>query len=237
MKIRVSCILLASLAACGGDDESSTPTTADTASASASISGMSTFAASIQGANGADAAFAAFQIGAAAQAIVIPATDGQSTAALRVPPSPAVTGTCTCDPSGCTFEACGDDGGLWTIDGAIDVDGDHYTFDLQLAVGTNGLAFDWSYEGDLTITPALIDGTASGDGGGSLEDDEGHSFDFSWSWDVDWNEIVLDAASCATGGSLDASVSYDVSGSGARGSFSGSASVAFGPACGDVVAE
>jgi hypothetical protein len=233
MRLGLASITLASAfaVACSGgdDDDSSTPTTVNSASVTGAVTGLTTFSSSLESAEGADAALAAFQIGAAAQSIVV-ADNGSSAPALIVPSRAAVTGTCICDADSCTFENCGEDG-TWSVDGSIEVDGDHITFDLDLAVAFGGSSLDWQYQGDLTVNETLIDGSVSGDGSGSFSA-EGETVELDWSWELDCNEITLDDG-CPTGGSLDASVSYDVSGSSGEGSFSGSASVAFGPACGD----
>jgi autotransporter translocation and assembly factor TamB len=239
MRLGLASITLASAfaVACSGgdDDDSSTPTTVNSAGVTNAVTGMTNFSSSLESANGADAALYAFQIGAAAQSIVV-ADNGSTAPALIVPPRAAVTGTCDCDADSCMFEDCGDEAGTWTIDGSIEVDGDHVTFDLDLAVAFGGQSLDWQYQGDLTVNETLIDGSASGDGSGSFSA-EGENVELDWSWELGCNEITLNDNGCPTGGSLDASVSYDVSGSSGEGSFSGSASVAFGPDCGDFEIE
>jgi hypothetical protein len=235
MRLGLASITLASAfaVACSGgdDDDSSTPTTVQPANVGLAVDGLTSFSSSLEGLDGQNAALAAFQIGAAAQAIVV-ADSGSAAPALTMPPAGAGAGTCTCEADGCTFDGCGDAGGTWSVDGTIDVDGDNITFDLQLAVAIGGQSLDWHYQGDLTVNETLIDGSASGDGSGSFSA-EGESVELDWSWELDCNEITLNDSGCPTGGSLDASVSYDVSGSSGEGSFSGSASVAFGPECGD----
>jgi hypothetical protein len=229
----VGFVAVLSIAACGGDDdEGSGNVTANTASASSAVTGVGSFTDSIRGADGAAAGGAVYALGASAQGILTyDASSARQVGGVR-----AATGTCECTESGCTFEACGDS--TWTIDGTIGISGDTYTIDLDLAINAGGQAWDWAYDGEITATDTSIDGSLSGDGGGTFSNpQDGSEITLDWSWSVDYNEIELDASSCAVGGSLDAHVDYSAGTSQGGGNFSGSGHVDFGPTCGAATAS
>ena len=218
-------------AACGGDDDgSSVETMANPAQATATVTQMNSFNTAFASADGASAAFAAYSIGGSASSIVSPAADGQQ--ARVTGPAFASPEGCVCDESGCTFTECGDEAGTWVINGSINKSGDTYTFDYTMAFNQVGYEWNWATEGELTLSATLIDGSMSSDGDGVYDDGMGNNYESSWSWDLTANDIGLDGTGCATSGSMDASVDYSGSVNGQDYSYSGSATVTFGPACG-----
>ena len=217
-------------AACGGDDDgSSVETTTNPVQATATVTQMNSFNTAFANADGPSAAFAAYGIGGAASSIVTPAAEGQ---ARTIGPAYASPEGCVCDESGCTFTECGDEAGTWEINGSINKSGDTYTFDYTMAFNQVGFQWNWSTEGELTISATLIDGDMSSDGDGVYDDGMGNTYESSWSWDVGANSIELDGTGCAVGGSMDASVDYDGTVNGQSYSYSGDATVTFGPGCG-----
>jgi hypothetical protein len=221
---------LSLFAACGGDDDGSdVEVTSNPASATSTVAQMNAFTTAFASGNGETAAFAAYSIGGSAASIVTPAAPDQ---ARRTTGTFNAVGTCECTDSGCTFEGCGDDAGTWMIDGSIGKSGDTYTFDYTMDIGIAGQAWSWTTDSDITISDTAIEGDISADGEGSFDDGQGGTVDLSWSWSVTNNDIVLDETGCAVGGSMDASVDYEGTSGGQSGSYSGSATVTFGPACG-----
>lgn len=217
-------------AACGGDDDgSSVETMANPAQATATVTQMNAFSTAFASANGPSAATAAYSIGGAASAIVTPVSEGQ---ARLTGPAFASPEGCVCDESGCTFTECGDEAGTWEINGSIDKSGDRYTFDFTMEANQVGFAWSWTTTGDITISATNIDGTMSSEGDGTYDDGMGNMYESSWDWDVTANDIGLDGTGCAVSGSLDASVDYSGTVNGQDYSYSGSATVTFGPACG-----
>lgn len=227
----ISAATVAMFAACGGDDDDSANTQANPAAASATIDQMAGLRDAFASSDGASAATAAYSLGASAQGIV---TLAPSEAGRVEPGSYNVTGTCECSGDSCTFTDCGDDLGTWTINGTISRSGDTFSVDIEMTVSQSGYEWTWSQEGSMTITDTSIDGTMAGSGDGVFDDQMGGSVTVGWDWDMSANDITLDGTGCAVGGSMDASVSYDAGGQGGSASFSGSASVEFGPACGQV---
>jgi len=92
--------------------------------------------------------------------------------------------------------------------------------------------------GEVTIGATVIDGQVSGeiDTEQVIEDDDGSIHVQGWyDWSIDVAEVGLDASRCAVSGSLDASVSAEAESGFQDADYSGSGTVAFGPACGDAV--
>ena len=227
--------LIAAVGACGGGDDGP-PTMVNTSSATSTISQTANFGDALAGSDGASAAGAIQSLGASAQGIV-QLDPGQASLSIDEGDTANATGTCDCDENGCTFTDCGDDGGTWTMNGSISTSGDTYTIDLSMDMNVSGYMYSWDYDGSITITDTQISGNLSGDGDATFsQEGGGGDINISWSWDVDYNDVQLDAQGCATGGSIDSSVSYDAGSSQGGGNFSGSGSVTFGPACGDVTA-
>ena len=219
--------------ACGGGDDSGIDTQANTAAASTAVTQLGTLSSSFGSGDGAGAATAAYSFGGAASTLVQPATQQPQSI---LPDLHAVTGTCECTENSCTFTNCGDEAGIWTINGTISRSGDDYSFDLEMDINQAGFAWSWATAGDITISDTLIDGSMSGDGDGTFDDQQGGTVEVAWSWDVDADNIQLDGTGCAVGGTMDASVTYEAGNSQGGGSFSGSGSVEFGPTCGQVTA-
>ena len=219
-------------AACGGDDDggSDVETMSNPASATATVTLLNKFSTAFAGADGASAATAAYSMGFSAASIVTPSADqGQ---ARKIGPAFASPEGCVCDESGCTFTECGDEAGTWVINGSISKSGDTYSFDYTMDFNQSLYQWTWSTEGELTLSATLIDGSLSGGGDGTYDDGQGNQYDSSWEWDMTANDIGLDGTGCATSGSMDASVDYSGSVNGQSYSYSGSATVTFGPACG-----
>jgi hypothetical protein len=218
-------------AACGGDDDggSDVEVTSNPAQATATVTQINTFSTAFASADGASAATAAYSMGASAGSIVTPSAEGQ---ARKTGPAFASPEGCVCDESGCTFTDCGDAGGTWEIDGSISKSGDTYTFDYTMSFNQVGYQWTFDTEGELTISATLIDGDLSSDGDGTFDDGQGNSYESSWGWDMTANDITLDGTGCAVGGSMDASVDYSGTVNGQSYSYSGDATVSFGPGCG-----
>ena len=216
-------------AACGGDDDDGGDVQSNPAQATATVTQLNTFADTFSTADGPGAAFAAYSIGGAASSIVTPAAPEQQ---RLTGPAFASPEGCVCDESGCTFTECGDEAGTWVINGSIQKSGDTYTFDYSMTTNQVGFAWNWATEGEITISATEIDGSMSSQGDGTYDDGQGNSYESSWDWDLTANAIQLDGTGCAVGGSMDASVDYDGTVNGQAYSYSGSATVTFGPACG-----
>lgn len=223
-----------SLAACGGDDSGGDTgnTQTNPATAGQSVTQTTEITAAIESGDGGSAAAAMFSLNGTASAIVT--LDPSAGARLVAPDRRNLVGDCQCDSSGCQFTACGDDNGTFVVDGTIEISGDSYTFDLSMELAYIGQEWQWDYDGALTVTDTLLDGTLDGVGTGTFTNPQDQStVEFDWSWGLEYNDVALDVVGCAIGGSVDAQVSYSVGGSGAAGNFSGSGHVEFGPACGD----
>jgi hypothetical protein len=246
---RMTCCFAASLAlvACGSSD----PTTTDTQQATSAVMYTAALSDSFAAGNGTQVSGDVAAIGAAAQSIVQPDYgDGayrelgpehmapmvSISATERLVQTLFNTGTCECVGDSCTFDGCGSGDGSWVINGSISRSGDTYTFDLDMQWDTEGISWSWGYSGSITITATSISGSLSGSGDGTFEYDGG-SFSYSFDWSVDYNDVALDAQGCPVGGSVKAQSSYKVKGQGASGSFSGSGTVTFGPACGEATAS
>lgn len=229
MRACVVGIVVGALAACGGKEED--PSTTNPAVAASAISALGSFEAAQSSGDAATAASQMISLGAAAGSIIVPADPNPMPAAVPQSAS-AVTGTCTCTPTSCTFEACGAEDGSWTIDGTVSRDGDTYTADLSVSIDTAGFMWSWSYEGTVTITDTLIDGSLRGSGRGSYQDTD-VDLSASWSWALDFEQITRDESGCPVGGSLHAEVDLNARGNGQSVSFYATGDVAFGPTCGE----
>lgn len=243
----VSVSVIGAVACGGGGSGSSGNTTANPQAASSTVSSTGMLQSSIGSMNGQSAGNALSAIGSSAQGIVTYAPEGQTGALVQlqdtlaqlhantnVAMSSNAPGDCICDASGnCTFDMCGGSGYL--MSGTITRSGDSYTIDIQMTASTTGIEYEWDYQGAVTMSATSIDGNLSGTGTGTvMAGDMTISYDFDW--DVTYNAIVLDATGCATGGSLDAHVSFSVDGTGGAGAYSGDATVTFGPTCGAATA-
>jgi hypothetical protein len=237
--------VLVVLGACGGGDDGM-PTTTNTASAGTTVTQTANVRGAVASMDGNTASASVQNLGGAAQNIIQPASAGRTVPAFvleamertTAAPGPDVlfaVGTCTCDASGCTFVGCGDDLGTWTIDGTLGKSGDTYTFDLDMTLDTEGISWDWHYEGEITATATLISGHLEGNGSGVIEQQGGYTYSNDWS--VDYNDIGLDGSGCATSGSVSASGNYVIEGGAGGGHWSGSATITFGPNCGDATAS
>lgn len=235
----ITSALFFGLMACGGSD-SSTPVTANTQSATATVSSTGNLRMAITGMQGNGAAAALNATGSAAQTIVQPQAATQritetlaNVIAMATKPelANAAPGDCICDANGCTFDQCGMGTGFVT-NGSITKSGDTYTFDVDMVVSSAGIEYTWAYAGMLTITETLIDGTLGADGSGTLSS---AGINYTFNWDVTYNDVTLDTSGCAIGGTMDASAAYSISNS--PGGYNGSVSVAFGPACGTVTEQ
>lgn len=236
-------ILLCLVVACGGED--SKPTLmVNSQNAALVATQFGNIRQSIQASNGAGAVGAAVGLSTLAQTILAPpqATRTASSpqletvfAAMRASGEIAAAdaGTCTCTPTGCTFNMCGSAG--YTINGSIGISGDTYTFDLRLTGSIAGVTWNYTYAGSLTVSATMINGSFSSMGDGTI-DSNGSHFEYSFDTSLDINAITLDASGCAIGGSLTIEVDYSVSGTntGGSGSYSGRGTATFGPTCGAV---
>ncbi|HEU5059539.1 MAG TPA: hypothetical protein VFU21_23555, partial [Kofleriaceae bacterium] len=69
-----------------------------------------------------------------------------------------------------------------------------------------------------------------------IEDDDGTFEVEGWfDWSIDLASVGLDESRCPVSGTLAASVSAEAAAGGRDADYSGSGTVAFGPACGDAV--
>ena len=241
---RIASIALLLFAACGGD-ESDYDAETNPQGAVFAISMLNGFAAAGAAGSPDSVASGAIQMGSATQNIIVPVfpedepTDG-ARARLTGPGTTYLVGTCACDPGGCEFDGCADENGAFAIDGSVAIEGETYSWELSIEQ-SQGDGSDYQVEtsmstsGEMTIGATRIDGASEGDGHSSItttDPDGERTTSLSWDWSMAAHDIELDAARCAVGGTLDASLSAE-SGSA---DFSGSGTVAFGPACGDAVA-
>jgi hypothetical protein len=234
-------LTVALLGACGGDGPDTKPGTVNAQSARASVEGMSDISQAFDNANGSSAASAVIALTAVGQTLVIPGTAHEVPASAVLPVqwpksnTESFTGSAECNASGCVFRDFGDTGtwGSYRINGTISRSGDRYTFDLTYDITGQGLDFHWEMDGDIRVTPALIDGSVSSRGDARVES-EGERYDLSWDFDIDYNAIGLDGSGCPVSGSLAATVEVSGSGPSGGGSYRTAGSVTFGPSCGQV---
>jgi hypothetical protein len=201
----------------------------------------------MQSGNGAAAASGIQAMTSAGQSLVAPS--GQAGRQLGLLPASfprpdvanAVAGTATCTADTCTFTGYGDDtpGNSWTIDGTVKHSGDTSTFNLDYKVTSSGAAIAWHIDGDVTVNATLIDGSIHSHGKTDVSAmGSTPGVNVTYDTNVDYNNIVLDAQGCATGGDLHATVSYNASVSGqSGGAYNVQGGVTFGPACGAVTAD
>lgn len=235
---RLACAALAlSIAACGGD-ESDYETQTNPQYASLAVSQIAGIQASVAAGSPDATSSAVMALGGVAQNIISPKYDEQQ---LRLAPAVVpLVGSCSCSASGCVFDGCAADDGSFTIDGSIEIAGETYSFDLSMSqhVASEDASSDteMSTSGEITITPTLIDGHLAGeiDTALTVTDQDGTTRVTGWlDWNLDAAQIGLDGSRCPVSGSLDASVSAEVATGGRDADYSGSGTVAFGPACGD----
>ena len=234
------------LTACGGSDEPDyAHGTINNTSAEAAIEGISEIGVAIQSGDGETSASGVLGLTAIGQTLVIPS--GPSGAGrLQAPPLGlvpqslgrdglvALTGTASCDDTGCVYDNFGDDTeyGSYRINGFIRKTGDTFAFDLTFDLTSSGYTFDWSIDGSITVSPTLIDGEIHSHGSST-----GDGYAISWDVDLDFDQIGLDGSGCPTSGRLAARVAYDVSGTQGSGNYAVAGAVTFGPACGQFSAE
>ena len=240
----LGCAALTAASACSSGSDYDTETNPQ--AASLAVSQLAGISGGIQASSPDAAASGVFELGSVAQNIIVPVTNqGQTSARVTAPGPYDLTGTCTCDASGCVFDSCSDDAAGFTIDGSIAVDGDHYTFDVTIdqtyASDSDTTTSHLSTSGDITIGATSIDGSVSGDGNTAINltdsDGQQQTITASYNWDLDANQIALDQSRCAVGGSLHACVSARAAANGQSAKYNGCGTVDFGPACGDAVAE
>ena len=237
---RAACAALALCAAACGGDESDYETQTNPQYAAQAVSQLAGIGASVTAGSPDATSSGVMQLGNMAQLIITPVFEEQ---ALRRPPAPVpLVGDCACDAAGCRFEGCAADDGSWTIDGSIDVSGDTYSFDVAMtqhyASDDVTIDTDLTTSGEVTIGATVIDGHVSGefDTEQVIEDEDGSVRVEGWfDWSIDVAEVGLDANRCAVSGTLDASVSAEAESGFQDADYSGSGTVAFGPACGDAV--
>jgi len=235
--------LLASIAlitACGGGDGPPVQQgTVNTAGAQSSVESVHEILVAMEAADGQSAANAVMALTAAGQIVVSPVAPSPRALVGMVPrdwsaksASPRLTGSAACTESGCTFVDLGDDTefGSYRINGSIQRTGDLLTFDLTYDLTLDSLVFHWDMDGRITVTPTLIDGEIHSNGNAEVTS-EGESYAVSWGFDVIYDRIVLDDGGCPIGGSLSATVAYELSGATAGGYHAGG-SLRFGPTCG-----
>ncbi|HEY5923650.1 MAG TPA: hypothetical protein VIV11_18340, partial [Kofleriaceae bacterium] len=158
--------ILVALAACGGSDEPDyTRGTINNAGAEAAIDSISEVGAAIRNGDGEQSASGVLGLAAAGQTLVIPSGAGY----LQAPPigliprtltRTALTGTATCDATGCVYDNYGDDSeyGSYRINGFIRHSGDTFSIDITFSLTSAEYTFDWTIDGAITVTPTLIDG-------------------------------------------------------------------------------
>ena len=231
--------ILFALSGCGSDEPDYTRGTINNASAEAAIESISEVGAAIRNGSGEESASGVLALTAVGQTLVIPSGAGY----LQAPPlglvrrdldRAALTGTATCDATGCIYDGFGDDSesGSYRIDGFIRHTGDTFAVDLTFTLTSAEYTFDWTIDGSITVTPTLIDGEIHSHGSS-----RGDGYAISWDVDLDYDAIGLDAGGCPVSGRLAAQVAYEVSGEGGRGSFAVAGAVRFGPACGQFSAD
>jgi len=127
-----------------------------------------------------------------------------------------------------TYNNCTD--GSQTINGTISISGDTVSVDLRIGYSSGGYSGDVTYQGSVTITASSVNGSLS--------------FDYemastTYSVDISYEAIGLDAAGCAISGSMAIDQSVKIAGVGSLGGVTGGSTgtsfrVDFGPACGDM---
>lgn len=238
--IRLSIAVLTALAAC--DDGSDYETEVNPLAASSAVAQIAAIGAGTEAGSPDSAAGAVLQLGSVAQSIIVPVIPESNE--RRTQAVGSLVGDCTCGASGCVFDGCGDEGGTWTIDGTISVSGDTYGFDLSIEQSTgtdeDHISTSMNTAGEISISAERIDGTVSGGGDTTIvntDPDGEQTIRASWDWEIDTREIGFDPNRCPVSGSLRASLSADASAQGRSADYSGSGTVAFGPACGDATIQ
>jgi hypothetical protein len=229
--------------ACGGD-EPVHEGTINGAGARTSVESVSEVFAALDASNGSGAADAVMELTRAGQIVVAPGDARQRMpihaylpAQLPRSKTASVTGSAECNASGCTFTNYGDDSewGSYRINGSIQRSGDLLTFDLKYDIATQGLEFHWRMDGRVRVNATLIDGEVHSTGDAKITA-EGETHEIGWDFDIGYDNIGLDGGGCPVSGGLSATVGYTVSGA-QSGSYRASASVRFGPACGQYTAN
>lgn len=244
----LACAALLATSACGGGSDY--PTKTNPQAAAAAVMQLAGIGAGVQGSSSDSAANGVLALGSAAQNIIQPVTNqpgGQPMpTALITDPGQihTLTGTCSCDATGCVFKSCSDAQAGFTIDGTISVSGQSYSFDVSVTQSysnsTTSTKTNMSTSGDITITATSIDGSISGNGDTSdvITGSNGQqTIKGSWNWTMDANQIALDQNRCAVGGALHTCLSAHASSSTQSAQYNGCGTVDFGPTCGDATAE
>ena len=231
-------ILAASIlvvAACGGDDPPQG--TVNPTGARTSVESVHDVFAALDSGSGEGAADAVMALTAAGQVVVTPGSARTMPSEAYLPArwpkdklSSSFTGSAECTPTGCVFTNYGDDSeyGSFRINGSIQRTGDVLAFDLTYDITTDGLDFHWDLDGRVRANATLIDGDVHSHGEATVVS-EGRTYELGWDFDIEYDNIILDAGGCPVGGSLSATVAYAVAGSG---SYRARGSVTFGPTCG-----
>ncbi len=220
-------VMLAVLAACGGKSlKEFQPSATDRQNAAATIEDTRSLA-NLKANSQDGAALSAFsQIQAGANQLL---GSAQVASALSAEESvPRSYENCVTEAGGTvTYTNCSD--GSQTINGTIAISGDTVTVDLRIGYASGGYAGDVVYKGSVTITSTSVNGSLSFDYGMSGA---------TYSVDISYESIGLDAGGCAVSGSMAIDQSIKIGG-GSLGGLAGSSSgasfrVDFGPACGDM---
>lgn len=236
MKVGVMGVLAAlSIGACGGEEEGAgdlgeQPTTSTAAAVSSVYAADSLLTAMAEG-DGPGVAGGVYTLGSVASSIVVaqPVAPQEGTARVG---SPRLVGTCDCTAGvGCTFDGCGDEGGNFSVDGAIVIEGDRYDIDLVVNIVYGGQEWAWNYVADLTRRAHGFGGWTHGFGWANLDAEKS----VEWHWGLTLTDLEIEANGCPIAGQADAAVYYQVwHGIDDGKAYWGEGSASFGPACGDV---
>jgi hypothetical protein len=136
-------------------------------------------------------------------------------------------GACVTQAGGTiTYNHCATSNG--SIDGTIAIAGDTITTDLSLTASGSGTSVDVTYKGSVAVTATTLAGDLT--------------FKYAvsgvtYTVDVNYDALVVDASQCLVGGSLTIDASYKIAGvSISTGSTSATVQFDFGPVCGDLAA-
>jgi hypothetical protein len=233
--IRWSCLALLPLIAvgCGDDDDSgNNPTTANGTvnETVASAVTTETFNAlqEATGGDGRDAAFTLMAIGLSAISMVTPS--GAQPAVIYVENLPPAgdfvneltrDGVCECDENSCTFDGCGDTGGL-AITGTMSWSNSTMDADYTVGGSYGGSTYTYGIFSDLDFTATSITGVVSTDGDFSTVA-EGTTVQSLWDTSVTFNNVTFSGSGQPTGGSIDVSAAVTANGE----SYSATGSVSF----------
>jgi len=225
-----SASVLLTIAACSSNDKKPAPSNDDTSSASESVQGMSQLLSAMQSGDAEAVADDALSLTLLS---VAPASMTRTIALPTKWPTPrgeSFTGSATCSSDSCTFVDYGDTGAgySYTLNGTISYDGTVLAVDLTFDETYGGDEVTWALNGQITVTPSLIDGElkehlTANDGSSSAD----------MEIDVTYDHVDLDGSECPIDGSVTLDVSVTSTGQDA-GSYSGTITADFGPSCGQV---